>query len=343
MVKSRLVSRLALFGSFFALCVIALGAFTRLIDAGLGCPDWPGCYGHLTVPLSHGAELAANLKYPTTHLVAYKAWAEMIHRYFVGVLSFLILSIVSLIFAQKSARSRSNLIFAVSLMVLLCYQIMLGQWTVTLKLLPVIVSQHLLGGFLIVSLLWMLYLNNKHNEPMDLILVNRCRQLLPWAVIALLLVLFQISLGAWTSTNYASLSCPDFPLCVNGQSLIFYWKAAFNLISPVGINYEGGVLPTAIRQTIQMTHRFGALILTTYLLVFLSIAFHQVKRSLRLMQTLYLIIGLLCIQIGIGISNVIFKLPLATAIAHNLVAALLLLAVITLVFQLATTHHKAST
>jgi cytochrome c oxidase assembly protein subunit 15 len=340
--RSLLVSRLALFACGFAFCVIALGALTRLIDAGLGCPDWPGCYGHLTVPLSSEAQVVANMKFPATHLVAYKAWAEMVHRYFVGALSFLILSIVTLILVKPNARRCSNLILAVSLIGLLCYQIMLGQWTVTLKLLPVIVSQHLLGGFLRLSLLWVLYLNNKAPEPLNLSLSSR-RWLLPFAVVALCLVLFQISLGAWTSTNYASLSCPDFPLCVNGQSLVFYWKDAFNLISPVGINYEGGVLPEAIRRTIQMAHRFGAMFLAVYLLIFLSMAFQCIKRSLALMKTLYLIMGLVCIQICIGISNVIFKLPLATAVAHNLVAALLLLSVITLVFQLATTHHKAST
>ncbi len=143
MVKRNLLSYLALFASVFALGVIALGAFTRLIDAGLGCPDWPGCYGHILVPISMKAQMAANLIYPKTHWVAYKAWAEMFHRYAVGVLSLLIVVIVGCVFSKKELRTRGNVIFSIVLLLLLAYQIMLGQWTVTLKLLPVIVSQHL--------------------------------------------------------------------------------------------------------------------------------------------------------------------------------------------------------
>ena len=140
MVSQRFLSRVALCASFFALGVIALGAFTRLMDAGLGCPDWPGCYGHLTAPLTDSLEK-----------IAYKAWTEMIHRYFVGGLSILIAIIITMIFSQKTLRTCFNSVMAIFLIVLLSYQIMLGQWTVTLKLLPIIVSQHLLGGYLILS------------------------------------------------------------------------------------------------------------------------------------------------------------------------------------------------
>ncbi|HSW69238.1 MAG TPA: COX15/CtaA family protein [Gammaproteobacteria bacterium] len=316
--KNSFLANLSLSASIFALCVIALGAFTRLIDAGLGCPDWPGCYGHIIVP-AHDS---------VTSLIVYKAWAEMIHRYFVGGLSILILTIIVLIFGKKSLRFRSNIIFAICLIALLSYQIMLGQWTVTLKLLPIIVTQHLLGGYLILSILWLIFLNNSLNQKK-----SHVKNILPWAVLGLIFLLLQITLGAWTSTNYASLSCTDFPLCVNDQAMHWHFKEAFNLFSPAGINYEGGVLPAIIRQTIQMLHRLGALILIFYWLVFFAMANLKLKHRPDLLKIIYIILGLLCVQLSLGISNVIFQLPLIIALSHTVVAALLLISSVTLIFR----------
>ena len=146
MVKNKWVALISLFASFFALCVIGLGAFTRLVDAGLGCPDWPGCYGHLIVSTD-------------TALNTFKAWAEMIHRYFAGSLSILTLGVMILIVGY--VRTRANITFAIMLLLLIVYQILLGQWTVTFKLLPIVVTQHLIGGYLILSTLWLIYLNNR--------------------------------------------------------------------------------------------------------------------------------------------------------------------------------------
>lgn len=332
MASRRLIAILALCASFFALCVITLGAFTRLMDAGLGCPDWPGCYGHITAPLSTAAAQTVQMQYPGSHLEVYKAWAEMVHRYFAGTLSLLILAIVVTIFAKKAARVRSNIIFASMLLLLIAYQIMLGQWTVTLKLLPIIVTQHLLGGFLILITLWLVHLNNKNNHAT---FHPHARKIYPWAVLGLVLLFLQIFLGAWTSTNYASLSCADFPFCSNDQpAMTLYLKEAFNLFAPVGVNYEGGVLSTAVRQTIQMVHRCGALIVTTYLFFLLGYALNTLRSTPALLKPLYLLIGLLCVQLSLGISNVIFKLPLAVAIAHNVTAALLLVTMVTFVFKL---------
>ncbi len=328
--KPRLLSRLALFASFFAFTVIGLGAFTRLIDAGLGCPDWPGCYGRITVPLTEKAQELAAFLYPMTHLVAYKAWAEMIHRYFVGGLSCLILILIVIIFSKKVFRTRGNILLSVGLILLLMYQIALGAWTVTLKLLPVIVTQHLLGGFLILTLLWLIFLNNRQNY----FATRNYFHLIPWAVIGILILFFQIALGAWTSTHYASLSCPDFPFCHNDQSLTWQLKDAFNLFQPIGINYEGGTLPDSVRQTIQMVHRTVAGIFALYTFIFAAIILVRARVSNEIMKTLYLILGLILIQVCLGITNVLFQLPLATAILHNLVAALLVLAWVTLLFKL---------
>jgi cytochrome c oxidase assembly protein subunit 15 len=335
LVKQNFLCRLAGFASFFALSVIALGAFARLIDAGLGCPDWPGCYGHLLAPLN-------NTVSAINPVVAYKAWAEMIHRYFVGALSTLILVIIGLVASQKKYRNQANVLLSLSLLLLLSYQIMLGQWTVTLKLLPLIVTQHLLGGFSILAVLWLTYLFNNNDLTQRLPLM-RNRSLVFLAVIALLLLVLQIALGAWTSTNYASLSCHDFPLCMNNQSLIWHFKEAFNFTAPVGVNYEGGVLPESIRQTIHMTHRLGALVVAVYLVIFCAYAALRVRSSSSLMKSIFIILGLLCLQLCIGITNVIMQLPLATALLHNLVAVLLLLALITFIYKLAVSARKAAT
>jgi len=316
--KRKYLTVAAIFGCFFALIVIGLGAFTRLMDAGLGCPDWPGCYGHLTVPLSN----------PAGRLDVFKAWAEMIHRYFAGSLGLMILVVLCLIFS-KALRSRSNMMLGASILALLIYQILLGRWTVTYKLLPIVVTQHLLGGFLIVTMLWLIYLNN---SDQSLGKVQQPKGIKIGAVIGLILILLQIFLGAWVSTNYASFSCLDFPFCINTNPFMrMNFSEAFTFFSPVGVNYEGGVLSESARQTIQMMHRLGALIVTLYLLVF-TVFFMKYSRSG--LQSVYIIWVLLFIQLSLGMINVMYKLPLITAIGHNLIAVVLLLSMVTLVFRL---------
>ncbi len=317
--KRHFLSKLAFCASFFAVLVIALGAFTRLTDAGLGCPDWPGCYGHITAPLAQTSQ-------------AYKAWAEMIHRYVVGILSILIIFMIAAIFTQKKVRTRGNVILAIFLMLLLSYQIMLGQWTVTLKLLPVIVTQHLVGGYFILATIWLVYLNNQSSPLIKN--TSAVLKILPWAVLGLVLLLGQIVLGAWTSTNYASLSCIDFPFCSNDQVTGWHFKEAFNIFSPVGMNYEGGLLPIMIRQTIQMAHRLGAFTVAVYFILFVAIASVQLKNRPDLLKIIYVMLGLLCVQLCVGISNVTFKLPLMIAMSHTILAALLLVSLITLIFKL---------
>jgi cytochrome c oxidase assembly protein subunit 15 len=339
--KSRSLSLLALCACIFAFCVIALGAYTRLIDAGLGCPDWPGCYGHFTVPLTDAARDQASTQFNGQQVVAYKAWAEMIHRYAVSGLSLFILAIIGLVLIKREFRTLKNCLASLFLILLLAYQIILGQLTVTLKLLPAIVSQHLLGGFLILSTLWSIYLMNRKKS--ETYYINSRKLLLFLAVIGFVLLFTQVSLGAWTSTNYASLSCPDFPFCMNQRALsLEHMKAAFSLFSPAGINYEGGVLSESMRQIIQMTHRTGALIITLYLFIFMAIASPKLQDAPGLMKSMYVMIGLLCLQLCLGIMNVIFKLPVASAILHNLTAAMLLLSMITLIFKLAIAKRKVS-
>lgn len=310
--SSRLLQRLSGAGAFFTILVIALGALTRLVNAGLGCPDWPGCYGHIVVPAKH----LAHLIYPKTPLVAYKAWAEMIHRYCAGALSFISVWVFSLLCYRK------RFLLALSLLLLVLYQIALGRWTVTLQLLPVIVTQHLMGGMLIASLLWFIHLREKPQVRVVL------RAFHPLAKAAFIVLLCQIALGAWTSTHYASLSCDGFPFCSLHTAMHWHLKEAFSL-SPVGINYEGGVLPLIIRQTIHMTHRFGALFVGIYLLLFAGFVASKVHNA-RVQRVNIVMLGLLFLQITLGIANVLFQLPLGIAIAHTVTAVLLLLTIVSL-------------
>ncbi|OAI48030.1 hypothetical protein AYO45_05390 [Gammaproteobacteria bacterium SCGC AG-212-F23] len=309
----KIFPKIAFISCVIALIVIGLGAFTRLIDAGLGCPDWPGCYGHLAVPHTYLAQKLVALEYPTTPLVIYKAWAEMVHRYAVAGLSLFIFSIIIMIISVKKLRTRANIIFSLLLLALLGYQIILGQWTVTLKLQPIIVTQHLIGGYLILTTLWLIFLVNRAKFGW-----NPDKKLLPWALGGLILVFLQIILGAWTSTHYASLSCPDFPFCVNNQTMpVWHIK---DLLT--------------VKTIMHMAHRVGAMVVTIYLFCFAMIAIVRLRLKPSVNKLFILILFLLIMQIGLGMSNVLFKLPLAIAISHTVTAVLLFLALATLNFNL---------
>lgn len=306
------LSRLTLLTAILAWIVIGLGAYTRLTDAGLGCPDWPGCYGHFT------------------GLVTTKAWTEMIHRYFAGTLALLIIMTAALATIVANRSGFQFLILSMLLFALVIYQAVLGMWTVTLKLLPVIVTQHLLGGMAIIALLWLLHL--KSQQALYCFVKKEKTSLLkPWVLIGLILVCLQVALGAWTSTNYAALSCHHFPFC-QSQPWHYDFRAAFTIFSPIGINYEGGQLNDAARMTIQMTHRWGALIVTIYLLFLTGWIHYKMKSFYLLKKMMTVTFTVLIIQIFLGVTNVLFSLPLVTAIAHNLGAALLLVCLVTVNF-----------
>lgn len=332
----RCLSRLTLIATLVTLLVIPLGAYTRLTDAGLGCPDWPGCYGHFVVPNTTEAVRQAEVKYPATPVVPHKAWAEMAHRYLAGTLALLVILISFIAVWVALTRGVSYLFWVLGLFLLILYQATLGMLTVTLKLLPLIVTQHLLGGMCIAALLWVLHLKTRDPLLLDAVTWDTAARIRPWALLGLLLLFLQITLGAWTSTNYASLSCPDFPFCQAGRVMDYDFHAAFNLFSPVGVNYEGGVLGEVARMTIQMSHRFGALVLTLYLLALFFLVFYRMPRSHALHRIAVFSLVVLLFQIGLGVSNVLFKLPLAVAVSHNLLAAILLLSMITFNYRLLT-------
>ncbi len=299
--------------------VIGLGAYTRLVDGGLGCPDWPGCYGHLVVPSGEAKFQAAQAFGKTVEPI--KAWAEMIHRYVAGTLGMLIGILASMNILKPRVRgARAG---GVALLLLLAMQAVLGMWTVTWLLLPLIVSGHLLGGMGIVASLWWLNLKNKTNHAL-LIVGPYWRYA---ALFGLVLLVLQIALGAWISTNYASLSCPDFPRCQGQWMPAADFRAGFDLSHPIGVNYEGGVLGAMARVAIHWLHRVGALVIAVYW-AFLSLVLLWKEESLQVRNRARWIIFFLVLQCFLGILNVVWQLPLAIAVGHNIVAAMLLLSVI---------------
>jgi len=320
------IRKLALLAAPLALLVIALGAFVRLSDAGLGCPDWPGCYGQLDVPRDSEEIAQANAAFPDRPVDVAKAWIEMIHRYAAATLGLLILAI-SVLAWRRRGEPDSLLAASLSLLALVVFQGLLGMWTVTWQLKPVVVMAHLLGGFATLALLWWMIL--RLSPAAASWARDSDRSLRPWILASLVVVVAQIALGGWTSANYAALACPDFPACQRQWWPDMNFAEAFVMWRGLGVNYEFGVLDNAARTAIHMTHRIGAM--AVLLCVGWTAARAAFLASGRKVRIAGIVVGcLMLIQIGLGIANVLLYLPISTAVAHNACAALLVLALITL-------------
>ncbi len=321
------------------LVVVVVGAYVRLSDAGLGCPDWPGCYGQLRVP----AEAAPGFERP---LEPAKAWKEMYHRYLASSLGVLIvlLALTSKFSRHESMPRRLPWV----LVALVIFQGLLGMWTVTLLLKPLVVTAHLLGGMTTLALLCWLWWGlpaKQTEEPAPAREFRNERQAWKamqeespppaprprgirfWSVLALVLLAFQIFLGGWVSSNYAALACPDLPACQGKMWPELDVPEAFTLWRGLGVNYEYGVLDNRARVTIHHLHRVGALVVSVFLLLLggLLWRFGGLWKNLG-----GAVLAALALQVSIGLGLVLFRLPLILAAAHNAAAALLLLTVITL-------------
>ena len=239
-----------------AFVVVILGAYTRVSDAGLGCPDWPGCYGQVVVPDAQGEIDQSNHVYASRPLERNKAWKEMIHRYAAGTLGLLILVIAVLSWKNRSQPGQ-QVVIPVILVALVIFQALLGMWTVTMLLKPIVVMGHLLGGMSILALLAWVYMRTRHGQA---IISSKVSRLWPWALIALCVLVVQIALGGWTSANYAALICPDFPLCQGHWWPSVDFAGGFNPWHGHGINYEYGVLDAPSRTAIHISHRIWAVI-----------------------------------------------------------------------------------
>jgi cytochrome c oxidase assembly protein subunit 15 len=314
---NRLFVRLARAGAVLAFVVVMLGAWVRLTDAGLGCPDWPGCYGRLVVP--HPATSAEELGSEYTRpLEAGKAWREMTHRYLASTLGLLCVALA--VIAWRNRRDPAQPQRApLALVALVVFQGLLGMWTVTLLLKPVVVVAHLLGGFATLALLVSLgrWRSSRFPSP-----TAGLRALGLAAAAALVL---QISLGGWTSANYAALACPDFPKCqTQWWPAIADFEEGFVLWRGLGVDYEGGVLDHPARVAVHFTHRLGA-IAAALLIALLGLS---LVREAATRADGGAVLAVLLLQLSLGVSIVWFGVPLAVAVLHNGVAALLLLAVI---------------
>jgi cytochrome c oxidase assembly protein subunit 15 len=313
-----------------ALLVILLGAYTRLTDAGLGCPDWPGCYGQLTVPSETASAADAEESSAVRRLDRAKAWTEMVHRYAAGMLGLLLLAlaVASWLWGRKLALP---VLVPTLLLGVVVLQALLGMWTVTLLLKPVVVTGHLLGGFATLALLWWLALRVGALPSGDAGLMGaaQARSLRPWAALALALVSAQVALGGWTSANYAALACPDFPLCQGAWWPPMDFREAFVLWRGTGVSYEFGVLDNEARVAIHVAHRIGAFVTAIYL-TWLAIGALRARRVAGLSASGAVLLLLVALQLTLGITNVVLSLPLPVAVAHNGTAALILLTVVTI-------------
>jgi cytochrome c oxidase assembly protein subunit 15 len=361
-IEHKKLFKLALASFIFTIFVIILGVFTRLADAGLGCPDWPGCYGHLLWPNEAHEIVKAEAKFPDAPVEHDKTWPEMVHRYLAGSLGLFILAIAIISLTQrkaqlasealnspasaasKSALSRSLASSIVDigqrvpiklpliLLAMVILQATFGALTVTLKLWPKIVTTHLLGGFTTLTLLWILtqrlggsrWLLNESQK-------NTLQTIKPWLIMGLIAVISQIALGGWVSSNYAALACPDLPKCLNQWIPPTDFKAGFNIWQDIGPNYLGGQLDNHARTAIHLTHRIGAIVVLVILII-MGVKLLRVKAK-EVSQWVYLLWAVLCIQILLGMSNIIYSLPLSIAVAHAVVGAGLLITLISIIYR----------
>lgn len=330
--RTRPGHRLALAALCLAVVVVLLGAYTRLTHAGLGCPDWPGCYGFLGVPMSEHKQNLAAARFPDAPLEVHKGWNEMVHRYFAGALGLVILGLAVQALRRRHEPGRPVKLPLLLLAVVVA-QALFGMWTVTLQLWPQVVTAHLLGGFATFSLLFLLWLRLRG--------VGGVRPGVPvglrlFAALALGVVVLQIALGGWVSSNYAAVACPDLPTC-HGQ----WWPEmdfanGFHLTQHIGPNYLGGLLFSEARTAIHFTHRLGAL---TVAAVLLGLAWQLHRHGASRLAAL--LVGALALQISLGVANVLLHLPLAVAVAHN-GGGLALLSVLVLInFRLAAVTDSA--
>ncbi len=309
---------LSILGVFLAFIVIGLGAWTRLADAGLGCPDWPGCYGFITFPTtSQEIEMAEQL-YPDSPVEIDKIIPEVVHRYFAASLGLLAIFLLFISIKEKKHILTSSLLLAI-----IIGQGIFGYLTVSLKLHPLIVTTHLFGAMITTSIFLVIFLRSlKLRQNFEIFKANR-----HLIMIGFVLIIFQIFLGAWTSTNYAARACLDLPYCQGELIPNTNFKEAFNLFQTIGPNYLFGQMSNEARVAIHITHRIGAVV------VFLYSLFLIFKlKSKETLPVLGAFGAILFLQVFLGINNVLSHLPLWNAVAHNIFGVMLFLCMIVIMY-----------
>jgi heme a synthase len=309
--------------------LVMLGAYVRLTNAGLGCPDWPGCYGKLSPGLAADQIKAAEAASPAGHVSLPKAWKEMAHRYLASLVGVMIAAIAWQAWRARRHRydAHTGMGLPIALVLLVVLQGLFGKWTVTLLLKPAIVTLHLLGGMALVGLLaWLSarQLQLSAGPPSAL------RGIRPWALLALLALGLQIALGGWVSTNYAALACTDFPTCHGALLPDMDFDNGFHFLRDLGMTAEGEPLSNEALNAIHWAHRVGALV------AFGAVGFAASRASrIRDVRGIAMtLLTLLLLQVALGVTNVLASLPLPVAVAHNGVAALLLVLLVMLNFAI---------
>lgn len=315
--------RVAGLAAILCATVVVVGAWVRLTNAGLGCPDWPGCYGHIHPTQASGLVDEANAAFPERPFDYQKALNEMVHRYIASTLGLLLVGLAALSVWNRRDPAQPR-VLPWLLVVLVVAQGLLGMWTVTLLLKPLIVTLHLLGGLTTLSLLWWLALRPEHRE-----LKAAERPVRRFAFATLAVVIAQISLGGWTSTNYAAAACTDFPACHGRWWPHMDFENAFVLWRGLGIDYEGGVLDAPARVAIHYSHRLGAY-LTALIVSLLVLGVWRRAQTVITRHVATAVLVALALQIALGMNLIWQGWPLVLGTLHNAGAAALVLALVAL-------------
>jgi len=305
-------------GVAFCFIVIGLGAWTRLADAGLGCPDWPGCYGFVTFPTTPDEIAIAENLFPDSPVEIDKIIPEVVHRYFAASLGLLAIALLVIAFRENKLKLESTI-----LLIIIIGQGIFGYLTVSLKLHPLIVTSHLFGAIITTSLFLIIFMRSlKLTKTFDVLARNKTLIIIGFA-----LIIFQIFLGAWTSTNYAARACLDLPYCQGQLVPETNFKEGFNLFQSIGPNYLYGQMSNEARVAIHLTHRVGAIVVFFYSL-FLAAKLWSSETK----QIVISFLAILFVQVFLGINNVLSSLPLWNAVAHNIVGVLLVLSFVVMTF-----------
>jgi cytochrome c oxidase assembly protein subunit 15 len=333
-VPARRLQALTLLVLFLTFDLVLFGAFTRLTDSGLGCPDWPGCYGAATPSGAHAQISQAQAEMPSGPVTHQKAWIEMIHRYLATAVGVLILTLTAGTWVLRRRGAVVSPWWPTATLVWVSFQGALGAWTVTMKLFPAVVTMHLLAGLVLLALLCRQAVTYEHAQQ------GRARaevapQLRTWLLAATVLVWLQAALGGWVSTNYAVLACSDFPACQGSWWPAMDFRQGFELWRELGMTGDGEHIGFAALTAIHYAHRLAAYVV----LALLALLAWQLARVEGLRRQARLI-GVLAIwQLASGVSNVLLDWPVLVAVAHTGGAAGL---VLVLTWALAETRRSAA-
>ena len=318
---------------FMTFDLIVFGAFTRLTDSGLGCPDWPGCYG-TSNPFHAIADIRqAESVMPTGPVTVIKAWIEMIHRYLAMTVGTLILVQVAIAFTKLKSLGKSPLLGSLGLLLLVCVQGAFGAWTVTLKLQPIIVTIHLMLALMLLACLTA-YAQQSWESKSSTVRTMRVRPLSAQLLaLSFAVLLIQVFLGAWVSTNYAVLACPDFPTCMGAAWPETNWSEGFTLWRQLGLNAQGEFISPVALQTIHWAHRLFAMLV---LAVLGTLGWSALRLATPVLSDMSrvakLLVGVLLLQLITGISNVVFQWPLLAALLHTAGSAALVFCLVRMSF-----------